>query len=120
MDRSAVFGCRNSNFPRARSICPFERRSLRAVGLAIENDAEALDFAGWAAAWAMGEDHEDPFVRLGYVLDHVFESIRDDAAVLYELREALPALLPECLALWPYRIEDIRITDASMKDGPDS
>lgn len=90
--------------------------AARAVGLSIENDADALDFADWAAARAMGEDLEHPFVQLGYLLDHMFENIPQDAEVLRELRETLPALLTECHALWPHRFEDLRITNHASGD----
>jgi hypothetical protein len=75
-----------------------QKFSVKAVGLDLSSEQDALAFAKWAAWNAIGEDLDDPVVMFGYRLDHLLDDCGDPEAAVQLLREALPSMIPGCTA----------------------
>jgi hypothetical protein len=82
--------------PRPTKLSYVEEFSLRALATSFDSNESVLHFAEWASRHAMGEDLTQPFVNLGYQLDHLLDDCQDRAAAKALVRETLPPLLPQC------------------------
>lgn len=85
--------------PRAKKLSYADEFAIRALAL-DPSKAEAVHaFADWSSRYCMGEDLSDPFVALGYRLDHLICDCQDVRAAEELLRADLPNLLPRCLQM---------------------
>lgn len=73
--------------------------SVRAVSLDLTADDAVAFFADWASRHSMGGDPSDPFVRLGYELEHLLVDCQDVKAAIAHARQALPVLILRCRVL---------------------
>lgn len=82
--------------PRVRQLSYADEFALRAARLDLMADEAVHSFAEWASRRCLGEDLADPWVRLGYELDHLLCDCQDYSAAAERVRAELPALLPRC------------------------
>lgn len=86
-----------SEFPaRPLELSFVEEFSLRAVLLDSTAELEVAQFVEWTTRRCMGEELEQPEVRLGYLLDHLWWDCNDRAGAIRLLGEQLPSLMPRC------------------------
>jgi len=85
--------------PRASKLRYVDEFAVRAVAVDLSAADAVHRFADWAARSCMGEDLSDPFVTLGYQLDHLLCDCQDTDAAEELLRTGLPDLLPRCLRI---------------------
>lgn len=85
--------------PRATKLRYVDEFAVRAVAVDLSAADAVRRFADWAARSCMGEDLSDPFVALGYRLDHLLCDCQDEEAAEELLRTDLPDLLPRCLRI---------------------
>lgn len=90
----------HADFPvRATKLRYVDEFAVRAVTLDLSAAGTVRTFADWASRSCMGEDLSDPFVALGYQLDHLICDCQDEGAAEELLRDDLPDLLPRCRRL---------------------
>jgi hypothetical protein len=88
------------DFPPRPYCLPYAHAfSVRAVSLDLASEESVLAFADWAARSCMGEDLSNPFVRLGYRLDHLLNDCNDPIGATAFVRTELPSLLEYCNSL---------------------
>ena len=85
--------------PRASKLRYVDEFAVRAVALDLSAPEAIRTFADWASRSCMGEDMSEPFVALGYQLDHLICDCQDGDAAEQLLRADLPDLLPRCWRL---------------------
>lgn len=82
--------------PRPAQLPFTEEFALKALATTTESDESVLAFARWTSSRAMGEELENPFVRLSYRVDHLLEDCQDPTAAVELVRHELPQLRPLC------------------------
>jgi hypothetical protein len=88
------------DFPwRPSKLSYIQEFSLRALATSLDSHESVLHFAEWASRHAMGEDLSQPFVGLGYQLEHLLDDCQDQAAATALVRDELAPLLPHCQAI---------------------
>lgn len=89
-----------ADFPlRATRLSYIDEFAVRAMGLDFAADDAVHKFSDWASRYCSGEDLADPWVLLGYQLDHLICDCQDNDAALALVRAQLPGLLPRCRQL---------------------
>jgi len=73
--------------------------ALRAIAVDLSSDDDVWNLADWAARNCMGEDLADPFVTLGYQLDHYIADCQDVERAKALIRTELPSLRLQCHTL---------------------
>ncbi|WP_423936042.1 hypothetical protein [Comamonas sp. 23] len=86
-------------FARPLSLSFVELLSALALASDASSDSVMLGLARWAAHHAMGEDLDDPFVMLGYRLDHLLNDCNELSRAVQLLRAELPLMLPRCQSI---------------------
>lgn len=89
-----------ADFPPSPSCLPYlEAFSVRASLLDLAAGTSVERFASWAARACMGEDLSHPFVKLGYLLDHLINDCQEPGRATRLVRAELPGLLPLCVPI---------------------